>query len=535
MMLGATGLAAVIAWVLMRTHLSLSAYAMQLILLNAAVLGICLLRRWSWVRISLWGWTILGLVPVVLDVDVWSGEASLARSEWIWVAFGLLMGDVLIRALWRVLTTVGFLDAALAAVATTGMYTATYLLLHDDYQPWMGTYTAALGIAAMILAWSLRRLPDHRKLAYGYLGQGLVLITLAIPVQFDHASVTMAWAIQGVVTMFLARRLRSKLLLIKSPIVLALGIIHYVTVELQTDPQITKVLLTPLGVEISYALVLAVVLTLSLLFATALLRAGKTLFSENAEVTLGSVLLVSAALLFAIITSQELPTDATTWWWFALAAVVGVAALWKRSEWSWVWAMLLLVVTLTKWMMDDTLYRRLEFGADTDVSVLMNWQMAAGVALSAAIATFAHFLGPRCLPDPSLARLRARIRTLLTLLAAIAFCWAGSFEIDRYFAFESSAQEWADPAQAVQMGYSLWWSLYAAIILVIGFLASRPSLRYLALVIFGVTLIKILLKDMAAVETIYRILALGGVGLIFLLGSFAYHRYFRSRMQDEVA
>ena len=37
----------------------------------------------------------------------------------------------------------------------------------------------------------------------------------------------------------------------------------------------------------------------------------------------------------------------------------------------------------------------------------------------------------------------------------------------------------------------------------------------------------------SAVETVYRILALGGVGLIFLLGSFGYHRYFRPRMQED--
>ena len=38
---------------------------------------------------------------------------------------------------------------------------------------------------------------------------------------------------------------------------------------------------------------------------------------------------------------------------------------------------------------------------------------------------------------------------------------------------------------------------------------------------------------MGGVEYIYRVLALGGVGAIFLVGSLLYHRYFRLPASEE--
>jgi len=58
-------------------------------------------------------------------------------------------------------------------------------------------------------------------LGYALLGQGLVLLVLAVPIQFDKANIPLAWSIQGVVVMFLAHRLGSLPLLIMAPTVLA--------------------------------------------------------------------------------------------------------------------------------------------------------------------------------------------------------------------------------------------------------------------------------------------------------------------------
>ncbi len=85
------------------------------------------------------------------------------------------------------------------------MYGSTYLLLNEAHHAWMGLYTFALGIGAIGLAWAVRRAAQQRPLAYAYLGSGLTLVTLAMPIQFSLSTLTMAWAVQSVVLMLMAR------------------------------------------------------------------------------------------------------------------------------------------------------------------------------------------------------------------------------------------------------------------------------------------------------------------------------------------
>ena len=54
----------------------------------------------------------------------------------------------------------------------------------------------------------------------------------------------------------------------------------------------------------------------------------------------------------------------------------------------------------------------------------------------------------------------------------------------------------------------------------------------MSLILFAIILVKVVAKDMAGAEYIYRVLALGGVGAIFLVGSLLYHRYFLAKTPE---
>ena len=77
-------------------------------------------------------------------------------------------------------------------------------------------------------------------------------------------------------------------------------------------------------------------------------------------------------------------------------------------------------------------------------------------------------------------RLRSR------LIAAFLILWGGSFEIDRFFALHGHGFQ--DAALAAQMGYSIWWAFYAALVLVVGFVVGSSAARYFAMALFAVTL-----------------------------------------------
>jgi uncharacterized membrane protein len=80
-----------------------------------------------------------------------------------------------------------------------------------------------------------------------------------------------------------------------------------------------------------------------------------------------------------------------------------------------------------------------------------------------------------------------------------------------------------------QVGLSLLWTLYAAAALAWGFIRSNPPVRYAALALFGLTVIKVFAVDLGAVRTGYRILSFLVLGVVLLLVSVVYQK---RRRQD---
>ncbi|MGH7398965.1 MAG: DUF2339 domain-containing protein, partial [Candidatus Rokuibacteriota bacterium] len=75
-----------------------------------------------------------------------------------------------------------------------------------------------------------------------------------------------------------------------------------------------------------------------------------------------------------------------------------------------------------------------------------------------------------------------------------------------------------------QIGLSVLWTLYAAAALAWGFFRSSAAVRYGALALFGLTVIKVFAVDLGAVKTAYRILSFLILGIVLLLVSLAYQR-----------
>ncbi len=492
----------------------------HLVTLDAIILAVCLLRRWHWLRAGvLFGTAVT--VFFVIDQYQWSGGIGFGTffSTWIWVFFGLFTADILIRAWWRNRRTNERLDATLATAATAAMFGATYYLLHDLYSDWMGLYTASLAVTAIALSIVLIRPARRRILGYAYLGAGLVLLTMAMPIQFDKASLTIAWAAQAAVAMLLARRLKSKLLLAKSPIVLMLAVAHFAVIDVPYASQLAAVMMTVGGVEIPWLMALAAGLTASTFVSAALVPVGK----ESKYIACGLVWLGVGVWVWQ--TCMNLPAVAATWWWMALAVLIAAVGLWRRRAWIIGSAGVMLAAVAGKILAYDTLYRTVEGIIEADKLVVLNWQFAAGVALGVIFLLFAKVLSRRGRDwKPA-----AAVRTIAILAGALLVVWVGSFEVNRYFA-KPPADLPINAGQAEQMAYSIWWAVYAAGLLIIGFVVRYSPVRYFALGIFAVTLGKVFLVDMAGIEAGYRIASFLALGVLLVAASFLYQRYFREAL-----
>ncbi|MGB7156950.1 MAG: DUF2339 domain-containing protein [Tepidisphaeraceae bacterium] len=110
------------------------------------------------------------------------------------------------------------------------------------------------------------------------------------------------------------------------------------------------------------------------------------------------------------------------------------------------------------------------------------------------------------------------------ILAVLVIALVASLEIDR--AFEQFARTaggpFADPRQAKQVALSIFWSAFAISSVVAGFRVRIAGLRYFGLAMFGLTLLKVVLVDLADASRGYRILSFMGLGLLLLGTSVLY-------------
>ena len=71
---------------------------------------------------------------------------------------------------------------------------------------------------------------------------------------------------------------------------------------------------------------------------------------------------------------------------------------------------------------------------------------------------------------------------------------------------------------------SITWSAYATLSVVVGLRRQYAPIRYFAIAVFGITILKVFMVDLAALERIYRVLSIIGLGVLLLMSSYLYQR-----------
>jgi hypothetical protein len=118
---------------------------------------------------------------------------------------------------------------------------------------------------------------------------------------------------------------------------------------------------------------------------------------------------------------------------------------------------------------------------------------------------------------------RALSATTMGVVAAsvlvVVACSAHTWDYWRHIGLES-----ADARFAYSLSLSGLWTVLACLFIGAGLLRDFAPLRYLAMGLFGVTVLKVFLVDLSELGGIYRILGFIGVGLVLLAVSFLYQR-----------
>lgn len=154
---------------------------------------------------------------------------------------------------------------------------------------------------------------------------------------------------------------------------------------------------------------------------------------------------------------------------------------------------------------------------------VFNWHLYAYGVVAAA-----QFLGAKWFTDPSDRMHSNKARGVLFTFGGILLFLLLNIEIADYFTAPG------DRCIAFQFGgnfprdmtYSISWGLFSLSLLGLGFWSGSKHARFAAVGLLVITLIKVFLHDLAAIQNIFRIGALLGVAVIAFIASFLYQRFF---------
>ena len=216
--------------------------------------------------------------------------------------------------------------------------------------------------------------------------------------------------------------------------------------------------------------------------------------------------------------------------WALEATVVGVAAL--RSGNRWLERGCLTLFALAAVRLVDALVKPLPVGT---------WPIVNTRALAAAIVVGAMaWLATRVRDAEDGAVGGPPARDLLVLGAnVLALGWI-SAEIVLFFAQRALAASVGDQPAGVaraelsqQVALSVAWALYAVGLVAAGFWRAYAPARYLAIALFGLTLVKVMTKDIAELDRVYQMLSVLAVGVLLVAASYLYQRVAAARRGGE--
>jgi uncharacterized membrane protein len=158
-------------------------------------------------------------------------------------------------------------------------------------------------------------------------------------------------------------------------------------------------------------------------------------------------------------------------------------------------------------------------------TALLNWYLYAyGLAIASL------FTGARLLAPPRQAVMGVNAQQLVYALGVLLSFLLLNIEIADYFTAPGS------PSLAFQfsgnfardMSYTIGWALFALALLSAGIWRKQRYVRYAAIALLSVALLKLFFHDLARLEALYRIGALFAVAVIAILASFSYQRFLPS-------
>ena len=437
-----------------------------------------------------------------------------------------------------------WLDTSLVFSNATFFFGATYTLLAENHAGARGALALALSIlyAALFFA-AQKRQSDDERLALTFFAVAFTFLSLAIAIQFEQQWVTIGWALQGAVMTWVGLRGGSRLQRFFAFLILIVAAMHWFGVDVR------EFVASASSLPLLNRRAVSCLVLIGALLAAAHFYARADARRETPEYkSLAALLLVAANLLGVVLLSFETndlfsrlqasaqEERATALYYSRQIALVCVWALYGAATLALgivrdlkplrLMALMLFALAALALVTFDASHR-LFAGSQT---IVFNETFAAYALLVGGSVWAIYFYEKAAKVDE---RERARVVPVLTVAAHLLAVIALSAEASGYFqakmgGVDSASEEFRDWQLAAQLSLSVVWTTYGGALLIVGIVRRSQLLRLMALGLLGLTIAKVFIFDLAALERFYRIISFIVLGAILLAVSFLYQQ--RQRM-----
>ena len=391
----------------------------------------------------------------------------------------------------------------------------SYGLLFGEFRPWMGGFTLVLSLLYGFLGYAvLVRSQEHVRLSFFALGIAVVFLTVAIPVQLGSPWISVAWAVEGAVLIWLSFTLRMYQLRLFGLLVFAAFAAYLLFIDI---PDALGASFRPFLNVYMPAYVIAIVITY--LVAYLLYREKEAL--RPWEQYLFPTFLVAGNLFMTI----AVPIQAEGVWIAVTWAVEAIVLMWLSFRLGLyqlrLFSLGVFAIVVVRLLAFDT--RDVDLETFRPIINLRFLAFAVGIVSIGLAAYFLRRWRERLIDkrEEVLILVFLGVTNFLTL-------WILSAEIISSVDSEPFDVEGGIRGDVKSLSLSILWAVYAGAAIVIGIVKRSRYIRLAGLALLAVPVIKLFAFDIFALEQGYRVGAFMGLGGILVLGGFLYQRYSRA-------
>lgn len=525
---------------------------LYILVIDLGILGVSTFRNWRW-------FTLVGLAGsyglFTLWLDQFPAQSALLVHLFLSGVFLVFVGATsLFHILWR--RAPGPVDLSLITLNASGYYALTFGLLWPEYRLWFGGITLGLSLLYGLVAYAaIKRSGTPPEVALFALSTAVVFLTVAVPLQLSGNWVSVAWAAEGAVIVWVG------FLLSRWPMrafglgVLAVAAFRLLIFDTVVDlegftPVLNERFPTFVAAIAAFSIAgylywrerehlevweeyiapalagLANFVTLWLLTAEVIAYFdSRVLFPSSQQLPGETVVAVRERVQAERLVYQLAAQNAengkflvlTAMWTIYAFGALSIGLAKRLAPLRWV-GLGLLAIPALKLLLFDTFMVRLD---PLSFLPVLNFHFLVFLIVLAVLLVAAYLY--RREGDRLTEQERYVFQVLLVVANAVAI-WVLSLEAVRFFDSQEAKLR-ADFFSAMHLTLTVLWSVYAIGVIGAGIARQSSRVRLAGMALLAIPVVKLFVFDIFLMEQGYRVAAFVTLGGLLLATGLVYQRY----------